>query len=159
MQHHIKYGLITAAILIISIILVYGLKIDLNSNLQMGFAMGLIAIGVIQSCIQFKKNNTAASSNEIFFNGFRTTAIIALLVLAFGFIIITLIPSIKNDMADKFRADLLKTTKELTNNTIEAQVADYKSKFTTMFIGINMMIIVISGLISSFIGLVITKNK
>jgi hypothetical protein len=190
-QTHIFYGLITSAILIILICILYSTKLGLNDNVQMGLVCGLIISGVYASCAAFKKLESTLGVKEVFFNGFRTTAIIALIMIAFGSLVITIFPSIKNTQVNNFRTFNITNIKEekvttinkingtssfnqiakdslilnatqleTTNlNNIEKEVESYKSKFLTMFIGLNMMVIVISGLIGSAIANFYLKRK
>ncbi len=190
-QTHIFYGLITSITLIIIICILYSTNIGLNDNIQMGLVCGMIISGVYASCKAFKKIDPSAGVKEIFFNGFRTTAIIALIMIAFGALAITIFPTIKNTQVANFRTFnianikeekiatikkinetitlpqiakdslLLKAEKLETINlkNIESEVESYKSKFLTMFIGLNMMVIVISGLLGSTIASFSLKRK
>jgi hypothetical protein len=182
-QIHIKYGITTSVILIVLTIIFFATKINLASSVQMGLLCGIIITGVMASCRSFKKLQVS-TRNEIFFNGFRTTAIIALLVIGFGVLALTAFPSIKKqqvtqytNQATKSMQDALATEKAIAIDSVKsdpvkvqaleivfeakkinelsrinADVLTYKKRFTTWFIGINMMIVVISGLIGSAIG-------
>jgi hypothetical protein len=157
---HIRFGLLTAAVIIVSAIISYLAKLNMASSLQMPFVIGSIFIGVIFSCSTFKKNTPVATTQEVFFNGFRTTAIIALLVIGFALLFIALVPSFKETMFTSFSNAQLKDAGSDATKIAEANknIADYKSRFTTMFIGINMMLIVIAGLLASALGAMFSKK-
>lgn len=188
---HIIYGFITGVFIILLVTIVYLTKIDLSGNIQVGVLCGFIISGVFASCKSFKKLNQNANTKEVFFNGFRTTAIIALLLIGFGVLVLNIFPSIKNNQIAIFKTQLLNESKvkldkqtfaaldSVKNDTfkimsvkdnaivkekeniilIEKDTTQYKNKFITMFIGINMMIVVISGLVGSAIGAILNKNK
>ncbi len=157
---HIQYGFLTSAFLIAIITGLYLSKLNLSGTTQMGVVVGLILGGVVASCFAFKKANKQATTNEVFFNGFRTTAIIGIAVVSFAFLFIMLVPDFKNNFIENFRLAEI----GLANNDaaklkeVDINVAQYRSKFTTLFIGINMMVVVISGLVGSLIGAIMSKN-
>jgi hypothetical protein len=158
---HIKYGLSTGILLILLIVILYASKINLSSTVQMITVLGVIISGVILSCTAFKKENGTIPTNEIFFNGFRTTAIIALLVIGFAVLFLLFVPSFKNAQLENYKLIELKNagTDAEKLKLIDNNVAQYKRRFLTMFIGYNTMLIVIAGLIGSFIGSILNRNK
>jgi MFS family permease len=157
---HIQYGFFTSMLLITIIIALYLSKINLSGTIQMGVVVGLILGGVVASCFAFKKANLNATNNEVFFNGFRTTAIIGIAVVAFAFLFIMVVPDFKNNFIENFRlAEIGAANNDATKlKEVDANVAQYRSRFNTLFIGLNMMVVVISGLVGSVIGAIMSKN-
>jgi hypothetical protein len=158
---HLTYGIRTVLVLISLVLAFFVFKIRLNGNLQMLMVIATIVTGVLSSCISFKKINNTASATEVFFNGFRTTAIIAVLMIAFGVLFLVLFPGFKQEQVENFRLSEIKAAGQDREKIklADATVSDYKKKFLTMFIGINMMIIVISGIIGAVGGTLASRRK
>jgi uncharacterized membrane protein (UPF0182 family) len=156
---HIKFGLATAALLMLLTLVFYFARLQAGGIQPLIFAAIIIA-GVIFSCLAFKRTFPEAPFNEVFFNGFRTTAIIAFLLVLFAIIFVFTFPDFKAQAIEGFRQ------KEITEASgkadllakVEDNVGFYKSRFLTMFIGINMMIAVLAGLVGSVAGAFFSKN-
>ncbi len=186
---HIKYGIITSLTLngIVALLLI--LKMQTNSTWQMLLTLVVIILGVLTSCLAFKKSTRTNSGKDVFFHGFRTTTIIALLQIVFGLLVLTLFPNIKNEQIANFNkeaktiavTDAKKYSDSATAKTkdtisilkiqdsalkmeangiakAEVDTKDYKKRFLTFFIGLNMMIVVITGLGASAMASLISKK-
>jgi hypothetical protein len=158
---HIRPGLITAGLLIILTLVFHYFKIDVASTFQLFITMLIIIGGVILSCKGFKKQFPEAPKKEVFFHGFRTTTIIALVMIAFAFLFIQLVPEFKRTAIRLFEKQQM--TQANGNAALIEQakkdVADYASRFTTLFIGLNMMIIVLTGFAGAAIAAFINPIK
>jgi hypothetical protein len=186
---HISYGIITSLTLNAIVALLLILKVKTSGNLNMILTCSIIASGILASCFALKKSNQAATGKDVFFHGFRTTTIIALLQIVFGLLVLLLFPSIKNEQITAFNTEataiakaeaklysdtaMAKTKDALTLNAImdsaakletigiakaTKDTADYKKRFLTFFIGLNMMIAVILGLGASAMATLIVKK-
>ena len=154
---HIIFGLLTSAVLMLCISSIYLYKVNVTPNAQTALLAIIIAVGVLVSCYFFASQNAIATPLTIFINGFRTTAIIAVILIVFGVVIISTVPSIKQNMVTIFATQLQvdNTTNTTPQAAIDAQVAQYKSRFTTLFVGLNTMRILIAGAVSSAVAVVL----
>lgn len=161
LANHIYWGLVTSALIIIAMVILFSTNFDLDGNIRLGLIVGLIISGVYKSCKVFVQKTGNTQRNEIFFNGFRTTAIVALVLLAFLALSITIIPSIKANMVANYsQIELQQAANDATLiKTANQNIATYASRFMTYAIGFNLMIIVISGLIGSVIGAIFGVKK
>jgi hypothetical protein len=154
---HIKPGVITALVLIAITLFFYFTGLKTGNALQMALRILVVAAGVAAACYTFAKPDPELTGREIFFFGFRVTAIITLLTIAFGVLFIFAVPQFKEDAIIAFQKDQLTANDGLPVNPLKADedVATYKKRFLTLFIGMNMMIVVLSGLVGSLIGTLI----
>lgn len=157
---HIKFGLATAAALMLLTLVFYLGRMEAG-RIQPLIGILVIMAGVMISCFAFKKTFPETPFNEIFFNGFRTTAIIAVMMAVFAAVFILAFPGFKDQAIDLFRQ------KEITQAEadkvllakVDGNVSEYKRRFFTMFIGSNMMIVVLAGLAGSLAGAFLSKNR
>jgi uncharacterized membrane protein (UPF0182 family) len=155
---HIKFGLVTSAVLMLLTLIFYFARI--KGSLQPVAAVLIIMAGVVISCFAFKKTFNEAPFNEVFFNGFRTAAIIAVLLAAFAAVFVLAIPEFKEQAIEMFKQKAIAdagTDKALLAK-VNDNISDYQSRFLTMFIGTNMMVTVLAGLAGSVAGALFTKN-
>lgn len=155
---HIKPGFITALVLIGLTLLFYFANIKTGNQVQMIIRILVVVTGVAVACYQFAKSQAELTGKEIFFYGFRVTAIIALCSIAFGVLFLLLVPQFKADAVAAFQADQLSSA-GVTPAKVAEDIADYKKRFLTLFIGMNMMIVVLSGFVGSLIGTLISSKK
>ncbi len=183
-KNAIIFGLTTALLIIIMVSVVYFANITLSGSIQAGILGGTILSGVYASCQVYYHKGIDNTNKAIFFNGLRTTAIIALLLVGFGVLMLQLFPSIKQQQLTGYKESLILSITENTNqqfkqdsilakgdtavitqskltlqkqegielSTVEDKVMSYQKKFTTMFVGINMMLIVFTGLVGSLLA-------
>jgi hypothetical protein len=160
-QPHMKPGIITAAVLIGLTLFFYFTGIKTGNQWQMILRILVVVAGVALACNAWAKKNTGLTGKEIFFFGFRVTAIITLCSIAFAVLFILLVPQFKNEAIAAFQKDQLTANdgKPLDAATIADNVAMYKRRFLTLFIGMNMMVVVLSGFMGSLIGALTSKKK
>lgn len=155
---HIKPGLITALVLFALTLLFYFTGIKTGNDVQMLLRIAVVAAGVAIACYRFSRLRTGLTGRELFFFGFRVTAIITICTIAFGILFVLLVPQFKADAVAAFQADQLAAPGS-TPAKVAEDVAVYKSRFLTLFIGMNMMIVVLSGFVGALIGTLISAKK
>jgi Protein of unknown function (DUF4199) len=158
---HIKPGVITAAVLIALTLFFYFTGIKTGNQWQMILRILVVIAGVAVACNAYSKAVPGLTGKEIFFFGFRVTAIATLCSIAFAVLFVLLIPQFKNEAIAAFQKDQLTANdgKSFDAATIAENVAMYKKRFLTLFIGLNMMVVVLSGFIGALAGVLISKKK
>lgn len=161
MAPHIKPGLITALVLTALTLFFYFTGIKTGNVLQMTLRVLVVAVAVAAACFMFAKQQPEAMGKDVFFFGFRVTAIITLCSIAFGILFVLLVPQFKDDAIAVFQKEQLSSRNHPAPDPVKIaeDIALYKKRFLTLFIGMNMMIVVVSGLIGSLVGTLITTKK
>lgn len=156
---HIKPGLYIALALISLTLVFYFTGIKTGNAAQMALRVLIVAVGVTVAAYRFAQQNATLAGKDIFFHGFRVTAITTLCTIAFGVLFVLLVPQFKQDAVATFQQEQLLAKDGATPARIAENLAMYKKRFLTLFIGMNMMIVVVSGLIGSLAGALISSKK
>ncbi len=154
---HIQPGLIIGLALIALTLVFYFTGIKTGNAAQMALRVLIVAVGVAFSAYRFAQQQEPLPGKDIFFFGFRVTAIATLCTIAFGVLFVLLVPQFRNDAVAAFQQDQLAAKEPPA--VIAENLAMYKKRFLTLFIGMNMMIVVVSGLIGSVVGALISPKK
>lgn len=154
---HLQYGLIAGIITVVLAALFQVMDVDPQSNIQYLLYLPF-ATGVILSCIHFAKSrNYYVTFGNVFSAGFKTTALITIIVLAWLIISFFIFPENKDIAIDATRAAM---EKQGTNEkTIEETIDSYKKYYHILMIGATIFGNMFPGLIFSLIGAGITKKK
>lgn len=155
---HFQAGLLIAAILILFSVLIYLMKID-----QTGIVAFIPFIIIIAGLILFIKQYGDARNNQVGFGGlfsygFKTTAILTLIVILFTVIFVLLFPDIKEKAFETARLSMEKKG-NLTGSEIDEAVEMVRKMFWVYTIGGVLLIYTIVGCIGSLIGAAVTKKK
>lgn len=155
---NIKPGFIIALVLIGLTLFFYFTGIKTGNQLQMLLRVLVVVAGVAISAYLFAKKHDGLTGKDIFFYGFRVTAIVALCTIAFGVLFVLLVPQFKEDAVIAFKKDQL-SSPEMTPAKLAEEITAYKKRFLTLFIGMNMMIVVLSGFVGALAGTLISPKK
>jgi hypothetical protein len=152
-------GLIIALILIIYSIIIYlidGMQHPELAYIQYVFFIG----GIIWACINFSKQlNANVTFGNVFAHGFKTTAVITVIVLIYTILSFkVLFPEMVTKSIEMTRQKM-EASGKATDSQIEQQTTMMKEHFT-LFAVVGVVIgSAILGLISSLIGAAIAKKK
>ena len=155
---HIVAGLTIAAILVVySILLNY---MDLSQNQSMGWLSYIILIGGLILFINLygKAKNNQVTFGNLFSYGFKATAIITLIMIAFIIIFFLAFPEFKDKIVDAAREGMEKQGK-MTDDQIDQGIEMFERNFILFSAGGALFMYLILGAIGSLIGAAITKKQ
>jgi len=154
---HIQYGLIISAIVILFSTLFYILHINTQKWTQWVGVL-IMFVGVIISCIQFAKANDGnVTFGNVFGNGFKTTAIVALVTIAFSVLFVLIFPDIKEQALEQVRLDMEKQGQ--ADDVIDKAVAMTDKMFIVFLLAGGIFGTLFFGVIASLIGAAIAKKN
>ena len=154
---HIQYGLIISAIVILFSTLFYILHINTQKWTQWVGVL-IMFVGVIISCIQFAKANDGnVTFGNVFGNGFKTTAIVALVTIAFSVLFVLVFPDIKEQALEQVRLDMEKQGQ--ADDVIDKAVAMTDKMFIVFLLAGGIFGTLFFGVIASLIGAAIAKKN
>lgn len=153
-------GLITAAVMIaLSLFFYYGLKKPLESYYQYA-VYAIYTIGIVWSLISFYKSNSSpVKFKDYFQEGFKTFAIVTLLMVVFVYIFFSANPEIRDaKFAENNR--LLLQEGNHTPAEIEANSKQMKRIFIPMMLGITTFVYLFLGVLVTVVtGGFLSQNK
>jgi hypothetical protein len=155
---HIVAGLTIAAILVVySILLNY---MDLSQNQSMGWLSYIILVGGLILFINLygKAKNHQVTFGNLFSYGFKATAIITLIMIAFIIIFFLAFPEFKDKIVDAAREGMEKQGK-MTDDQIDQGIEMFERNFILFSAGGALFMYLILGAIGSLIGAAITKKQ
>lgn len=154
---HIVAGLIIAGVLIIFSCVVYfsGLQDSGINWLQYPIIIAGLAIFIN---LYGKALNNQVTFGNLFSYGFKTTAFIALIIIAFFVIFFLAFPDVKEKGFEMARQKM-EEKGNLTEDQIDQAMQTFHKMFWIVTIGGIMFIYAIVGAIGSVIGAAITKKK
>ena len=124
-------GLITGTLMILISIGIYFYRGSFENKLQYITYFVYIA-GIIWTLMGYKKSDATAKTFKSYFGqGFRCFIVITLMMVLFTWVFLMLNPGLKEEMAQNYRADLLKAG-NYTAPEIDTMVVKAKQYFTTM---------------------------
>ena len=156
---HLIKGLLISLVLIILSLIQFILKDYSNNSIFSWLSPLLLFIGIIYSCLSYaKEENFNIKFGKIFGYGFKTVALITIIIIIYQIIFVYLIyPGLKDKIIENTIIDM--TKKNLTSEQIDQSVAFIKRLFMPfMFAGIifgNLFI----GCIASLIGAGFAKKN
>jgi hypothetical protein len=154
---HIQYGLIISAIVILFSTLFYILHINTQKWTQWVGVL-IMFVGVIISCIQFAKANDGnVTFGNVFGNGFKTTAIVALVTIAFSVLFVLIFPDIKEQALEQVRLDMEKQGQ--ADDVIDKAVAMTDKMFIVFLLAGGIFGTLFFGVIASLIGAAVAKKN
>lgn len=154
---HIQYGLIISAIVILFSTLFYILHINTQKWTQW-VGVVIMFVGVIISCIQYAKANDGnVTFGNVFGNGFKTTAIVALMTIAFSVLFVLIFPDIKEQALEQVRLDMEKQGQ--ADDVIDKAVAMTDKMFIVFLLAGGIFGTLFFGVIASLIGAGIARKN
>ncbi|MFT3701789.1 MAG: DUF4199 domain-containing protein [Agriterribacter sp.] len=155
---HFIGGLITACVIIIySIILNF---MDLGTNQALGYVSYVFLFGGIIYFITLygKSIDYNASFGKLFTFGFKMTALITIIMIAFLVIFFGVFPEFKEKFFEVAREAMIKQGKN-TEQQIEMGLSVFKKFFWIFIIGGTIFGYMLAGAIASLIGAAVTKKN
>jgi Protein of unknown function (DUF4199) len=152
-----------AALVIAAVLIVYSLALYFTGN-QMNTGLAwLTYIFIVGGLILFinlygKALNNQVTFGNLFAYGFRTTAFLALIMIAFTVVFMLLFPEIKEKSFEVARQKMEEQGK-FTDEQIEQNLQTGRKLFWVFAIGGIILIYAIVGAISSLIGAAVAKKK
>jgi hypothetical protein len=131
-KNHIQYGLATGGVFIL--IQVISLVADIKGfgKLSVAVVAALIFVGVFLSSKAMQRKIPEVDSRSLFFNGLRTTALAALVVVLFGVLLLKLFPQFKNKQIDQYRSESTAYMSNLHSTMRKDSAEKYKIDTTTL---------------------------
>lgn len=158
-QTHKTYGLITGLIIVVLSAVIYVANLQQASWMQW-LLYAVFLGGLILNANAFAKaNGGAVSFGQLFSSGFKATALIVLLVIAWVVLSVYIFPDMKEKAIEVARVQMEKEGK-LDADMMEKALAITRNNFTTFLVMGSLFGYLILGLIFSLIAAAVTpKNK
>ncbi len=155
---HIVAGLIIGAVMIIYSLTLYFTNAMQNRALGwLGYLFMIIGIIIFINQYGKAKNNEVTFGN-LFGYGFKTTAIIALVITIFSLIFFFAFPEFKTEILAAIRTGMEEQS-STTESQIDTAMNMMEKNFILFFIVFPALIYAFFGCIASLIGAAITKKK
>lgn len=150
-------GLVISLVLIVFSIV--GQVLNLETETWYGWLTQLFFFGsIIASCIIYSnQNNNNVTFGNVFADGFKTTAVVTCITIAFTVLMFLIMPELKQKMIDlaATKAEAAGASDEI----VEKQQEMFKSMFWVFVIGGVMVTYVFIGALASLIGAAVAKKK
>ena len=151
-----------AASVIAAVLIVYTLILQLTGlwkNPSMAWISYLLMVaGLIIFIIQYGNAlNNRVTFGNLFSYGFKTTALLALIMIAFTIILFLIFPDIKQKMVETARQRM--EERNTPDDQIEKGIEMWQKMFWVFTIGGIILVYAIVGAIGSLIGAAVTKKK
>jgi len=148
---------------IAAVLIIYTIILQFTGNQQNSGLVWLSYVFILAGLILFINLYAKALNNQVTFGnlfsyGFKATAFLALIMIAFTVVYFLIFPDIKEKMFDMAREKMEEQGK-LTDDQIEQGVQTWKKMFWVFAIGGIILIYAIVGAIGSLIGAAVTKKK
>lgn len=164
----IRYGLVLAAIGIISQLAIYTINVELMANMTSGIVMLLISIAIIiYFALQLRKARGGfATFGEMFGDIFTMLAISALIGTVFNYILFNFIdPELANTIKNLTikNSEAMFAKLGMSAEQVDAALAEIEKQDMSMTIGKSVQQLAISGIMYAIIGAILAailkKNK
>jgi len=158
---HMSYGFITGIIMVICQVIFYMSGIAFKPGMQaVGYLVFIpFLIGVIMECVAYSKANDGfVTFGNVFGSGFKTTAIITLVMLAWAIISMFVFPDMKTKAIEMARDKMVQDQKA-TDEQVEMGINMMQKYWTIFLIGGTIIGDLFWGLLFSLIGGAVAKKK
>jgi hypothetical protein len=157
-SHLMAGGIIGGIMILYSCILII---LDQTTNKSLGWLSFLLIILALSFFIREKGNaeGNNLSFGELFSYGFKTTAFITIIMLAFQVIYNLIFPDTIDKILEITRQTIIEKQPNLPDEQIESAVGITKRFYWPMIIGGTILGTIIQGAIGSLIGAAITKKN
>jgi hypothetical protein len=152
-------GLVISLFIIIFSMVLYFTGQTTNQTLSYLQYVILIS-GIIWSCVSFAKQlNGNVTFGNVFAHGFKTTAVVIVLVTIYTILAIkVLFPEMLNIIIEQAKENMRKQ-QNVTDEQIDKGVSFMKNNFMTFAVAGTILLFGIVGLISSLIGAAVAKKN
>lgn len=161
-QTHIPYAFVTAIAIIIYLAVLYITGNSFKPGLST-IAYAIFLVGIILNAINYSKvNNANVTFGQVFGSGFKATAIIVLVTIAWTVLSFYIFPDMKDKMIDYIREQALKNVKGKDEDVAEniekgiSMFTDHLKLFVSMSTAFYNLV---AGLIFSLIGAAVAKKN
>lgn len=157
LSHITMGGIIGGIIIVYSMVLNF---MDLTANKTLGYVSYLIIlIGIVMAVNMYGKSvDHTATFGKLFSFGFKATAVMTILFIAFQVLFFLIFPEYKEKVFDIAREEMLKDGK-VNEEQVEMGVQMVRNLFWVFLIGGTLFGFVVLGAISSLIGAAVTKKN
>ena len=156
MTHFVAAAVIAAVLIIYTLILQFT---GLWKNPSMAWISYILMVaGLIFFINQYGNAlNNQVTFGNLFSYGFKTTALLALIMIAFTFILFLVFPDIKEKMVDIARQRM--EDRNMPEDQIDKGIEMWQKMFWVFTIGGIILVYAIVGAIGSLLGAAVTKKK
>jgi len=155
-QTHIPYGFVIALIMIVIGVIFQVAKISDKPGLNwIPFIVMLVGI-VLNAQAYSKANNAQVTFGQVFGSGFKASAIVAIVFVAWSFIALLIFPEIYTKAIEKVQEDM--ATKHLSQEQIDSTVKMTQKYFKVFMVAGALFGTMIMGLLFSIIGAAVAKK-
>lgn len=154
---HLTYGLITGLAVIVVGLILHLTNMSFNTWAQY---IGLLVflIGIIMNATAFSKaHNADVTFGKVFSSGFKASAIVTLLMVAWTMVSMMIFPEIKEKGIEMAMESMAK--QGMSDEQIEQGISMTKNYFTPFAVGGALFMFLFWGAIFSLIGAAIAKKN
>ena len=157
---HFVAGLLISLILIIIFLAFYFTGNAFNRGPISWLPTLVFAAGIIYYIIQFSKaKDHNVTFGSCFSYGFKTTAIVAIVMSAFLLIFLFIFPEYKTEFVDFMTAEMEKSSSKLSDEQVEQSVEMMSKFFMVSAVGGGLFMNLVIGAIASLIGAAVAKKN
>ena len=152
-------GIVISLILIVFGLVTYFLDLNTSGTKTMQWVGYFVFIAAIIWSVNIygKQIDYNATFGSYFSHGFKTTALVTLIMIVFAAIFIYLFPDIKEKAMEAARKEMQE--KNMTGEQISKGMGFMKGMFMILVIGTTLFFYLFFGLIGSLIGAAVTKKN
>lgn len=156
-QTHIKHGVITGLALLVLGTIIYLMNWQMATWTQY-VTYAIFLGGIVINAINYSKANHAeVTFGQVFSSGFKTTAIITLISIAWSVISIMIFPEMKEVSMEMARESMIK---QGMDDSQMDEALEATSKYFTLFAVMGVLFgYMLLGLLFSAIGAAVAKKK
>ncbi|NIG54334.1 DUF4199 domain-containing protein [Chitinophaga sp. Cy-1792] len=155
-KKHVKYGLITALVIIVLSLILVILHLDTQSWAKM-IGMPILLIGVIVSCIAYAKQDKTATFGTIFATGFRTAVVVALITVMGTALVYIVNPAAREHNLELARQDMI--AQHMSQSQIDEQLEMNRKSFFPVMIGTGIFYPLVFGAVFALVGAAVASRK
>lgn len=155
---HFVAGLIIAAVVIIYSLILNFMGLEQNKSLGW-LAYCLLLVGLIFFISQYAKaKNYQVTFGGLFGYGFKTTAFLTLILVAFLLIFFLAFPEFKTKIIDASRS-AMESQGKMSDDQIDQAIGMFSKNFLLFTVGGACFMYLVIGAIGSLIGAAVTKKR
>lgn len=155
---NVTKGIIIALIIMVLHIITFFSGFSIDGWTQYVIYAVFIA-GIIASCIIYgKQMNGNVTFGNTFAHGFKVTAVVAVLMVAFFLLFTAVFPEVKEKMLETVK-EKMSTDPRLTQDKIDQAMENSQKSFTVFMIAGTLFGNIFIGLLASLIGAAVTKRN
>ncbi|HEY8388193.1 MAG TPA: DUF4199 domain-containing protein [Parasegetibacter sp.] len=155
---HITKGLVIALILMVFSVIIY-LTGNNTASWAQWSSFAIFMGGIVWSCANFANQKEGnITFGNVFAHGFKTSTVVACLMVVFLLLMNAVFPEIKDMAIDQAREELYKQP-GLSDDQIDMSLNMVSQYYTVMMIGGTLLGYILLGLVASLIGAGVAKKN